>query len=632
MPFTFKLSKRLALIKASPLVLAAAVFACAPGDRSVSGPTQPSFVLSSPSNPGTVSDLTVAAASDTTVTLAFTEVDDGTGQPASYDVRYGVHPISWGSAADVTRGTCAPPVVGSVIGAQRSCTVLGLVSATGYQFQLVAFRGTLNVNVVFGALSNVASGTTAVDPPPVPVASITVSPATASVAVGQAVQLVATPKDASGIPLGGRVVTWATSNAGGATVSGSGLVSGVAVGAVTITATSGGVQGTAAITVTAPVSTKPATVTDLAVAGVTDTSATLSFTEVTDGTGLPASYDIRWAGGTIAWGSAADVTRGTCAMPVVGSVIGAKRSCTVLGLVSATGYQFQLVAFRGTLNVNVVFGALSNVASGTTAASTAPVAAVTVTASPPPPPGGAWPNEPAGWRAGTDHPLTPPNTPLPAGWSWINTGTSGVSPNAYYQLATDATAPFSPPGVLQAEFPIGFPSGDGPGRMDYVFPSPSQEFYAGAYIKVGSPFQPDESAVQKLWYAVGVQAGILMWLEWYGNDTGVPYQVSLVNNGGAFSNYTAGVPGATTRADGLTVLALGSWHRFEIRWRMPSSAGNDGHVIVWVDGNREIEADFVATPNDLFSELRLSCIWGGIHGTKTETDHIWYDHVIIATP
>src|SRR3989442_7732087 len=150
-----------------------------------------------------------------------------------------------------------------------------------------------------------------------------------------------------------------------------------------------------------------------------------------------------------------------------------------------------------------------------------------------------------------------------------------------------------------------------------------------SYIKVGSPFQPDESAVQKLWYAVGVQAGILMWMEWYGNST---YQVSLVNNGGAFSNYTAGVPGATTRADGLTVLALGSWHRFEIRWRMPSSAGNDGHVIVWVDGNREIEADFFATPNDLFSELRLSCIWGGIHGTKTETDHIWYHHVIIATP
>src|SRR3989442_13900436 len=123
-----------------------------------------------------------------------------------------------------------------------------VAAVTGVQSCVLPICGTLNVNVVFGALSNVASGTTAVDPPPVPVASITVSPATASVAVGQAVQLVATPKDASGIPLGGRVVTWATSNAGGATVSGSGLVSGVAVGAMTITATSGGVQGTAAIT------------------------------------------------------------------------------------------------------------------------------------------------------------------------------------------------------------------------------------------------------------------------------------------------------------------------------------------------------------------------------------------------
>jgi hypothetical protein len=64
------------------------------------------------------------------------------------------------------------------------------------------------------------------------------------------VQLVATPKDASGTPLSGRVVTWATSNAAVATVSGSGLVMGVAAGAATITATSGGVNGTAALTVT----------------------------------------------------------------------------------------------------------------------------------------------------------------------------------------------------------------------------------------------------------------------------------------------------------------------------------------------------------------------------------------------
>src|SRR5438445_5553231 len=111
---------------------------------------------------GTVLNLAVASATDSSLTLSFTEVDDGTGQPASYDVRYAVGALSWGSAPSVTSGTCATPVVGSAIGAQRSCTVLGLTPATGYQFQLIPFRGTLNMGTaVFGSVSNVASGTTA---------------------------------------------------------------------------------------------------------------------------------------------------------------------------------------------------------------------------------------------------------------------------------------------------------------------------------------------------------------------------------------------------------------------------------------------------------------------------------------
>ena len=47
-----------------------------------------------------------------------------------------------------------------MIGATRTCTVLGLASSTSYQFQLVAFRGSLNVDAVFGARSNVVGGTT----------------------------------------------------------------------------------------------------------------------------------------------------------------------------------------------------------------------------------------------------------------------------------------------------------------------------------------------------------------------------------------------------------------------------------------------------------------------------------------
>src|SRR6266513_1168724 len=72
-------------------------------------------------------------------------------------------------------------------------------------------------------------------PPPVPVAMVAVSPASETVRLGATAQLTATPKDGSGNPLTGRTITWASNNAGVATVNGSGFVTTVAVGAATIT-------------------------------------------------------------------------------------------------------------------------------------------------------------------------------------------------------------------------------------------------------------------------------------------------------------------------------------------------------------------------------------------------------------
>jgi len=84
------------------------------------------------------------------------------------------------------------------------------------------------------------------------VTSVTVSPTTVSVEVGQAVQLTATPQDASGSVLNERAVTWATSDDAVATVSGSGVVTGVAAGTATITARSEGSSGAAVVTASAP--------------------------------------------------------------------------------------------------------------------------------------------------------------------------------------------------------------------------------------------------------------------------------------------------------------------------------------------------------------------------------------------
>src|SRR5437764_1117347 len=160
MPFLFKLSRRAARFRSrASIVAAAALIGCEPEGLTRSTPSHPCLAITPPT-PGTVADLAVASVSTTSATLSFTEVDDGTGLPARYDIRSAPGTMTWGSAAGVVTGTCATPVPGSAIGSMRTCTVAGLVSGTAYSFQLVAFRGALDQDAVFGPLSNVASGQT----------------------------------------------------------------------------------------------------------------------------------------------------------------------------------------------------------------------------------------------------------------------------------------------------------------------------------------------------------------------------------------------------------------------------------------------------------------------------------------
>lgn len=94
-------------------------------------------------------------------------------------------------------------------------------------------------------------------PPPAPVTSVSVTPATSQVAIRASETLSAVTRDAGGNTLTGRTVTWSSSDARVATVTPSGTVTGVAAGTVTITATSEGHSGTATVTVPAPAAPPP---------------------------------------------------------------------------------------------------------------------------------------------------------------------------------------------------------------------------------------------------------------------------------------------------------------------------------------------------------------------------------------
>jgi len=236
------------------------------------------------SPPGSVSDLSVSAIASTSVTLTFTQVDDGTGEAASYDVRYAVAPISWGAATATASGTCSTPVTGTGIGTQLTCSILGLEPSTTYNFQLIAFRGALNSDAVFGGQSNVASASTPAVPPPPPgqtVTTVTVAPSSASVGVGANTTLQATVKDQNGTVMSGQSVSWSTSDASIATVNSSGVVAGVGAGSATITATCAGKSGTATITVTAAPPLLPSVTVGLLMLSVGRTAGASSFVMVT---------------------------------------------------------------------------------------------------------------------------------------------------------------------------------------------------------------------------------------------------------------------------------------------------------------------------------------------------------------
>lgn len=89
-------------------------------------------------------------------------------------------------------------------------------------------------------------------PAPPSLSSITLTPQAASVQVGVAQQFTAAPKDQYGNSMAGSSLRFASSNPEIATITTTGLATGIAVGTSTITVASDGISASALLTVTAP--------------------------------------------------------------------------------------------------------------------------------------------------------------------------------------------------------------------------------------------------------------------------------------------------------------------------------------------------------------------------------------------
>lgn len=240
------------------------------------------------------------------------------------------------------RDATGAPLMDRTVTWQSANTAVASVNASG-MISAVA-PGTDVITASSEGVS--AQGTLTVMPvPPVPVASVSVSPTSPSLQVGGTVQLTAVTRDANGSLLSGRAITWTSTNTAIVTVNSSGVVSAVSAGTAGVIASSEGQTATSSITVTA-----------IPVASVTVTPGTSNLQP----------------GGTAQLSA---VTRDANNNVLTGRVVTWASGNTAVATVNATGLVTAVGA--GTTNITATSEGRSATASVTVAQ--VPVATVTVT-------------------------------------------------------------------------------------------------------------------------------------------------------------------------------------------------------------------------------------------------------------
>jgi hypothetical protein len=260
-------------------------------------------------------------------------------------------------------------------------------------------------------------------------------------------------------------------------------------------------------------------------------------------------------------------------------------------------------------------GLVSGVAAGSatitaTSGGVSGTAAITVVAAAP---GGAWPNEPAGFTTVTNYtfsdtyPYTLTGLPLSGGWTLYNFNNGGL-----VSSASDPTAPQSPPLVAQYTYPVGWTAGYGNGSILYDLATDLKEAYFGFWWKCSNPWQ-NQGITNKILFVKGANGSDQFFIQMDGNN-------HLV--------LTTEYPSDNRNFAGSRIITYGVWHRIE--WR-----GNyaTGQMQLWLDGSVEVTASGVVFPNNTgFHEFDFNPTWGGIGGSKTETDYFWYNYAHLSKP
>ncbi|MDD4414491.1 MAG: Ig-like domain-containing protein [Oscillospiraceae bacterium] len=242
------------------------------------------------------------------------------------------------------------PFVGATITWSSSDNTKATVDVNGLVTGVAAGSATITATAVSGAITVTGTSQITVNTPPPVLTSVTVNPPTPAIAVGATQQLTANPLDQNLGAFVGATITWNSSDNAIATVDVNGLVTGVAAGSATITATA--VSGAITVTGTSLVTVSAAPPT-LVLTSVTVSPATASINvgATQQLTANPLDQNLgAFAGATITWSSSnsaiasVDATTGLVTGVAGGSAI--ITATAVSGAITVTG--------TSSITVNVV--------------------------------------------------------------------------------------------------------------------------------------------------------------------------------------------------------------------------------------------------------------------------------------
>lgn len=216
--------------------------------------------------------------------------------------------------------------------------------------------------------------------------------------------------------------------------------------------------------------------------------------------------------------------------------------------------------------------------------------------------GSAYPNQPSGFTAITEH-------------SFSTTSENGWRSSSSLSIAADATAPRSPGSVGVVRFPAGFQGGESP-TWSYrdISGGDYTRVYVSFWLKLSEGWQGHSSGVNKIGFV-------------WAHGKPVVYPNILGTGSGRLGSEIRiqDVPdGAQNLAANVSDVAIqrGKWHRWEVVLIANTGGQADGEVHWWIDGRKAGAHQGVrfasASQEHAWSTVTWRPIWGG-RGDAVET-------------